>query len=78
MPVYMHVLSSKIDRILGNFDLLEQILHCHLLSKLAIYCCNRRPSYFLWLVQLRISSGEAQRFDATMAEFFRETLSFQP
>ena len=73
-----HVLSSKMDRILGDLNLLEQILHCHLLSKLAIYCCNGRPSYFFRLAQLRISSGEAQRFDTTMAEFFRETCRFQP
>ena len=72
------VLSSKMDRILGDLDLLEQIPHRHLRRKLAIYCCNGRPSYFLRLAQLRLSSGEAQRFDATMAEFFRETLRFPP
>ena len=63
----IHVLSSKMDRILGNLNLLEQIPHRDLWSKLAIYCCNGCLSYFLRLAQLRISSGETQRFDVTMA-----------
>ena len=66
------------ERILTDLARLDDIPHRHLRSKLAIYCCNGRLSYFMRLANLQTSLPEAQRFDQAMATFFRQTLRFPP
>ena len=70
------VFQKQINKILVDLASLEQILHLHLRVKQAVYCCNGRVSYFLWLVQLPVTTGPAQRFNTAMAEFFCRTLLF--
>ena len=66
------------ERILTDLARLHDIPHRHLRSKLAIYCCNGRLSYFKRLANLQTSLPEAQLFDQAMAAFFRQTLRFPP
>ena len=72
------VFQKQVERILTDLARLDDIPHRHLRSKLAIYCCNGRLSYFMRLANLQTSLPEAQRFDQAMAAFFRQTLRFPP
>ena len=49
--------QKQVEHILTDLTSLDYIPHCHLSSKVAIYCCNGRLSYFMRLANLQRPSS---------------------
>ena len=73
--------SSQLDSlsrdIEHDLELLQSISYLHQRTKLAIYCCNTRPTYLLRALPLGITKPRMYRPDAVFDAFMASTLSFQ-
>ena len=70
------VFGRNVAKIVQDVEHLELVDSLHLRSKLAVYCCNTRISYFLRLASLRTSSAWTVKYDKAFECVFRRVLHF--
>ena len=66
----------NVAKIVQDVEHLELVDSLHLQSKLAVYCCNTRISYFLQLALLQTSSAWTVKYDEAFECVFTLVLHF--